>query len=129
MQRTESTTYEWEIESVCMHGARFGKSSYLCEWGERRRQHEHIRAYVQPLGEFQVGDVEAGADGLAFILSRGWDLAWHGREFGQVLAALGGEDREVVALVDDVCAQACEHVVVEATAGFPWSVDVFTSQL
>ena len=103
--------------------------SHLSEWCERRWQHEHVRAYVQPLGELHVGDVEAGTDGLAFVLSWGWDLARYGCEFGQILAALGGKDREVVALVDDVCAQACEHVVVEATAGFPWGVDVFTSKL
>lgn len=104
-----------------------GRDSYLRERRKRRRQYEHVRAYIQPLCEFHEGNIDAGADGLAFLLPRSWDLAWYRRDFGQVLAALGGEDGEVVALVDDVCAQTGEHVVVEVAAGFPWSVDVFTS--
>jgi hypothetical protein len=90
--------------------------SHLCEGRQSRGQDEHVRADVQPFGEFHIGDVEAGADGLAFVLSWGWDLAWYGRDFGKILAALGGEDGEVVALVDDVCAQTCEHVVVESAS-------------
>jgi hypothetical protein len=62
-------------------------------------------------------------------LSWRWNLAWYGRDFGQVLATLGGEDGEVVALVDDMCAQTREHVVVKATTGFSGSVDVLAPQL
>ena len=65
---------------------------------------------------------------MALVLARRWDFTRYGGDLGQVLAICAGEDGEVVALVDEVGAQASEHVVVEAAAGLPRGVDVFAAE-